>query len=87
MIIYYCERIEFILSELQIRQQKRKIANLETSQNSFRNFWDTSNNDNEFLKILLLKFSIYLKTTKKVIKRLTFLKNLKILKICMKMEY
>ncbi|WP_231101285.1 hypothetical protein [Streptococcus gallolyticus] len=77
MVIYCCERIEFILSELQIRQQKRKIANLETSQNSFRNFLDTSNDDNEFLQNLIAEISYISEDHEKGYKEINLFKKFK----------
>lgn len=77
MVIYCCERIEFILSELQIRQQERKLANLETSQKSFRNFLDTSNDDNKFLQNLIAEISYISENHEKGYKEINLFKKFK----------
>ncbi|AWN19775.1 hypothetical protein [Streptococcus sobrinus] len=77
MVIYCCERIEFILSELQVRQQKRNLAELDTSQKSFRNFLDTSNDDNEFLQNLIAKISYISEDHEKGYKEINLFKKFK----------
>lgn len=52
MVIFCCERIENVLAKLQIQEQGKKRSDIQVSQSSFRNFMDTSNND-ECLKKLI----------------------------------
>lgn len=52
MVIFCLERIEFLLSQIQIQEQKIHFSELKTSQNSFRNFVNVSNND-DFLTELV----------------------------------
>ena len=52
MVIFCLERIEFLLSQIQIQEQKIHFSELKTSQKSFRNFVNASNND-DFLNELV----------------------------------
>ena len=52
MVIFCLERIEFLLSQIQIQEQKIHFSELKTSQKSFRNFVNASNND-DFLNKLV----------------------------------
>lgn len=52
MVIFCCERIENVLANLQIQEQGKKRSDIQVSQASFRNFMDTSNDD-EYLKKLI----------------------------------
>lgn len=52
MVIFCLERIEFILSQIQIQEQGTHISEILTSNKSFKNFVNTSNDDN-FLKELV----------------------------------
>lgn len=52
MVIFCLERIEFLLSRIQIQEQKIHFSELKTSQKSFRNFVNASNND-DFLNELV----------------------------------
>lgn len=52
MVIFCLERIEFILSQIQIQEQGTSFSNILTSNSSFRNFVNASNND-DFLNELV----------------------------------
>ena len=52
MVIFCLERIEFLLSQIQIQEQNIHFSELKTSQKSFRNFVNASNND-DFLNELV----------------------------------
>lgn len=52
MVIFCLERIEFILSQIQIQEQGTNFSEILTSNKSFKNFVNTSNDDN-FLKELV----------------------------------
>ncbi|MDU1789906.1 MAG: DUF1524 domain-containing protein, partial [Streptococcus thermophilus] len=52
MVIFCLERIEFILSQIQIQEQGTHFSEILTSNKSFKNFVNTSNDDN-FLKELV----------------------------------
>lgn len=52
MVIFCLERIEFILSQIQIQEQGTDFSEILTSNKSFKNFVNTSNDDN-FLKELV----------------------------------
>ena len=56
MVIFCLERIEFILSQIQIQEQGTHISEILTSNKSFKNFVNTSNDDN-FLKELVSQFA------------------------------
>lgn len=56
MVIFCCERIENILAQLQMQKQGKKQADIQVSQESFRNFIDTSNND-EYLKKIIVQIT------------------------------
>ena len=52
MVIFCLERIEFILSQIQIQEQGTSFSNILTSNSSFKNFVNTSNKD-DFLNELV----------------------------------
>ncbi|WP_242695370.1 hypothetical protein [Enterococcus mundtii] len=58
MIIYCLERIEYILTEIQLIDQKVELTKVETSQKAFRNIIDFTDNDSEFVKDLLSQISM-----------------------------
>lgn len=75
MVIYCCERIEYILSELQIREQGRTLSELQTSQQSFRNFINTSDGDDEILKKLITEIAYISEENEKGYKEINLFKR------------
>ena len=76
MVIFCLERIEFILSQIQIQEQGTHFSEILTSNKSFRNFVNTSNDDN-FLNELVSQITFLSEYHKKGFVEVNLFKNFK----------
>lgn len=76
MVIFCLERIEFILSQIQIQEQGTHFSEILTSNKSFKNFVNTSNNDN-FLKELVFQIAYLSEYHEKGFVKVNLFKNFK----------
>lgn len=80
MVIFCLERIEFILSQIQIQEQGTHFSEILTSNKSFKNFVNTSNNDN-FLKELVSQIAYLSEYHEKGFVEVNLFKNFKAIEI------
>lgn len=76
MVIFCLERIEFILSQIQIQEQGTHFSEILTSNKSFKNFVNTSNDDN-FLKKLVSQIAYLSEYHEKGFVEVNLFKNFK----------
>ena len=76
MVIFCLERIEFILSQIQIQEQGTHFSEILTSNKSFKNFVNTSNDDN-FLKELVSQIAYLSEYHEKGFVEVNLFKNFK----------
>ena len=76
MVIFCLERIEFILSQIQIQEQGTHFSEILTSNRSFKNFVNTSNDDN-FLKELVSQIAYLSEYHEKGFVEVNLFKNFK----------
>lgn len=76
MVIFCLERIEFILSQIQIQEQGTHFSEILTSNKSFRNFVNTSNDDN-FLNELVSQITFLSEYHEKGFVEVNLFKNFK----------
>ena len=76
MVIFCLERIEFILSQIQIQEQGTHFSEILTSNQAFRNFVNTSNDDN-FLNELVSQITFLSEYHEKGFVEVNLFKNFK----------
>lgn len=76
MVIFCLERIEFVLSQIQIQEQGTHFSEILTSNRSFKNFVNTSNDDN-FLKELVSQIAYLSEYHEKGFVEVNLFKNFK----------